>query len=67
MLRKFNRCARDEGSIYKDLFSAQPTSKVSDAQQVIICQYFQEHFFSSVLSTLHVLQCKTCLSRYDRM
>ena len=36
LLRKFNRCAHDEDSAYNDFFSAKPSGKVSDAQQVVI-------------------------------
>ena len=31
-LRKFNRCAHNEGSTYYDHFPVQPSCKVSDAQ-----------------------------------
>ena len=32
-LRKFNRCAHDEGSTYNDFSPAQPSGKVSDPQR----------------------------------
>ena len=36
LFRKFNRCAHDQGSTYNDSFPAQPSGKVSGAQQVVI-------------------------------
>ena len=36
LLRKFSRCAHDEGSNCNDFFPAQPSDKVSDAQQMVI-------------------------------
>ena len=35
-LRKFNRCAHDKGSTCNDVFPAQLSDEVSDAQRVII-------------------------------
>ena len=40
LLRKFSRCAHDEGSTYNDIFPAQPSGKISDAGD-ILCQYFR--------------------------
>ena len=54
LLRKFSRCAHDEGSTYNDIFPAQPSGKISDAGD-ILCQYFRKHFFYSVISNFTVL------------
>ena len=55
-LRKFNRCAHDEGLTYNDLFPAQPSDKVGDAQQMIIFVNTSENTFSiSVISNFTVL------------
>ena len=68
-LLNFGGCAHDEGSTYNYLFPAQPSDKVSDAQQMIIFVNISKNTFSVQLSViLHVLlQSKTCLNRYDRM
>ena len=46
LLRKFNRCEHDEGSTYNDFSPAQPSGKVSDAQEVVIFVNIIENTFS---------------------
>ena len=55
LFRKFNRCAHDQGSTYNDFFRAQPSGKVSDAQQVVIFVNSFKNTFSIQQSVILVL------------
>ena len=57
LLRKFNRCAHDEGSTYNDCSPAQPSDKVSDAQQVVIFVNTFKNTFSIQRSVILQFYC----------
>ena len=57
LLPTFNRCAHDEGSTYNDFSPAQPSGKVSDAQQVVIFVNAFRNTFSIQQSVILQFYC----------